>query len=67
MQPALLRDEERNPFVQFCRETDRLFDEVFRMPVPGGGMSCDLATHPRFEKVQGVGVNRPALRPQAAS
>lgn len=33
--PALLRDEERSPFVQFRREMDRLFDDFFRAPVFG--------------------------------
>jgi len=34
--PALFRDEERSPFVQFRREMDRLFDDFFRAPLLGG-------------------------------
>ncbi|NNG57149.1 Hsp20/alpha crystallin family protein [Sphingomonas paucimobilis] len=34
--PALLRDEERSPFVQLRRELDRLFDDYFRAPLVGG-------------------------------
>lgn len=34
--PALFRDEERSPFVQLRREMDRLFDDFFRAPLPGG-------------------------------
>jgi len=33
--PALYRDEERNPFVQFRREMDRMFDDFFRTPMLG--------------------------------
>lgn len=34
--PALFRDEERSPLVQFRREMDRLFDDFFRSPLFGG-------------------------------
>jgi HSP20 family protein len=34
--PALFHEEERSPFVHLRREMDRLFDDVFRAPLPGG-------------------------------
>lgn len=34
--PAVYREEDRNPLVQFRREIDRMFDDFFRSPAMGG-------------------------------
>ena len=37
--PAMMREEERSPFMQFRREVDRLFDGFFSAPAFSGGWS----------------------------
>jgi HSP20 family protein len=51
--PALFRDEERSPFVQFRREMDRLFDDFFRAPMFGGGLAGSALGWPTLEVKEG--------------
>jgi HSP20 family protein len=47
--PTLFREEERSPLLSLRREVDRLFEDFFRDPLPGFGLSRGLAAWPSVE------------------